>query len=463
MIDLAYLSAAELAPLIESKQLSPLELTRHTLNRIDHIDPAINAYITPLHEIALNQASEAERDIMRGYYKGALHGIPFGVKDNFKTKGIRTTNGSKILADFIPDQTATALEKMLGAGGVMLGKQNTHEFAAGTTNINPFYGAVRNPWHTRYMSGGSSGGSAAALAAGLGTLAVGTDTVGSIRIPSAMCGTYGLKPTHGLISSNGKLPTAWSIDHPGPMARSAADLALMLNCMSGYDPNDPVSLHLYPENYTEGLHKGIAGMKIGIPTYYLEELDSDVEMLFKKAMKTLQQLGAQVKEIDIPELSMSTFAGLATMGGEASAFHYEWLKNRAADYGADIRAFLQAGVLSSASQYAKAQQARRKLVESFDKAFKDVDVLVGSTIPITAPKFQENWVEQNLTTVERVVPFTVPANLTGSPSLSVPMGLDSNELPAGMQLIGNHLSEKQLLQIAYAWEQTNPLGVRINN
>src|SRR5699024_10274257 len=197
---------------------------------------------------------------MHGSYKGPLHGIPVGIKDNIETKGIRTTAGSKILADFIPDKTATAVEKVLGAGCILLGKQNLHEFAAGTTNINPFYGPSRNPWNTRHITGGSSGGSAAALAAGLGTLAAGTDTIGSIRIPSAMCGTYGLMPTYGLASNYGSIPTAWSMDHPGPMARSVTDLALMLHYMAGYDPNDPASLCVSTANYTENLNKGIAGI-----------------------------------------------------------------------------------------------------------------------------------------------------------------------------------------------------------
>ncbi|QKY71807.1 Asp-tRNA(Asn)/Glu-tRNA(Gln) amidotransferase GatCAB subunit A [Lentibacillus sp. CBA3610] len=463
MTDLAFLTASELAPLIESRQVSPVELTTHTLNRIDQIDPAINAYITPVNELAFKEASKAENEIMHGYYKGPLHGIPIGIKDNFETKGIRTTAGSKILADYIPDKTSTAVKKLLDAGGITLGKQNTHEFAAGTTNINPFYGPSRNPWNTEHMTGGSSGGSAAALAAGLGTLAVGSDTIGSIRIPSAMNGTYGLKPTHGLISGFGSIPTAWSMDHPGPMARSVTDLALMLHYMAGYDPNDPASLHVPAHNYTGNLNKGIVGIRIGIPTYYLEGLDSDVEVLFKQAITTLQSLGADIREIDIPELSMSTFSGLATMSGEASAFHYEWLKTRSEDYGADIRAFLQTGVLSSATQYLKAQQARRKLVKGFDKAFADVDIIAGPTIPITAPAFQENWVEQNLAVESRCVPFTAPSNLTGMPNLSAPMGLNSKGLPAGMQFIGNHLCEKQLLQVGHAWERCNPLGFRINS
>jgi len=400
---------------------------------------------------------------MHGSYKGPLHGIPVGIKDNIETKGIRTTAGSKILADFIPDKTATAVEKVLGAGCILLGKQNTHEFAAGTTNINPFYGPSRNSWNTNHMTGGSSGGSAAALAAGLGTLAIGTDTIGSIRIPSAMCGTYGLKPSYGLVSLFGSIPTAWSMDYLGPMVRSVTDLALILNNMAGYDPKDPASMQVRASNYMEDLNKGIAGIKIGIPTYYLENLDSDVETLFNHAVATLQELGAEIREINIPELSMSTFSGLATMSGEAAAFHYKWLQTRPEEYGADIRAFLEAGVLSSPAQYLTAQQARRKMVKAFHKAFQDVDVLVGPTIPITAPEFQENWVEQNSEVESHAVPFTAPTNLTGTPNVSVPMGLCSKGLPAGMQFIGDNFCEKQLLQVGAAWERTNPLRFTVNS
>ncbi len=208
MTDLGFFTASDLAPLIKAKQLSPVELTKHILNRIDTIDPTIHSYITPLHELALKQAGKAENEIMYGRYKGPLHGIPIGIKDNFDTKGIRTTAGSKLFVDFIPDKTATTVEKLLAAGGIMLGKLNMHELALGSTGTNQTFGTTRNPWNIEYMPGGSSGGSSAALAAGLATLATGTDTFGSIRLPAAMCGIYGLKPTYGLVSTYGVIPSA---------------------------------------------------------------------------------------------------------------------------------------------------------------------------------------------------------------------------------------------------------------
>ncbi|KKE79752.1 Asp-tRNA(Asn)/Glu-tRNA(Gln) amidotransferase GatCAB subunit A [Bacilli bacterium] len=461
MTDLGFFTASDLAPLIKAKQLSPVELTKHILNRIDTIDPTIHSYITPLHELALKQAGKAENEIMYGRYKGPLHGIPIGIKDNFDTKGIRTTAGSKLFVDFIPDKTATTVEKLLAAGGIMLGKLNMHELALGSTGTNQTFGTTRNPWNIEYMPGGSSGGSSAALAAGLATLATGTDTFGSIRLPAAMCGIYGLKPTYGLVSTYGVIPSAWSLDHAGPMARSVSDLALMLDVMAGFDADDPASLHVPIPNYTEDLNKGMRGVKIGIPKYYLEGLESDVEKLFKNAITTLKGLGAELIEIEIPELSMATFSGYVTVSGEASTFHYEWLQTHVEDYGADNRIFLLSGTLTNTPQYVKAQQARRKMVEAFHNAFKDIDILLGPTIPITTPAFAQNWVDQNLEVIRRCLPFTVPVNLTGLPSLAVPMGFDQKGLPVGMQFIGNHLSEKQLLQVGYAWERINPFRFRI--
>lgn len=463
MTDLSFLSAAKLGPLIQSRKLSPVELTKHTLNRIETIDPILHTYITPLPELALRQARDAEDNIMRGKYYGPLHGIPIGIKDNYYTKGIRTTVGSKLFADFIPNENATTVEKLLGAGAIMLGKQNMHELAAGSTGTNPYFGTTRNPWDNNYMPGGSSGGGTASLAAGLATLATGTDTFGSIRLPAAMCGVYGLKPTYGLVSTHGIFPSAWSLDTAGPMARSVSDLAFMLHYMAGYDPYDPASLNIPIPNYMEDLNKGIKGLKIGIPTYYLEGLDTDVEKLFQHVIATLRSSGAEIKEIVIPELTMGMFAGYATVTGEASALHHKWLQTNSDDYSTDIRTFFLAGALTNTPQYIQAQQARRKMVEAFDKVLQDVDILLGPTIPITTPTFNKNWIEQNLDVIKRCLPFTAPINLTGVPSLSVPMGLDRRGLPVGMQFIGKHLSEKLLFQVGNAWESTDPLRFSISN
>ncbi|MBU9723542.1 MULTISPECIES: amidase [Bacillaceae] len=458
MTELYTLTATELASLYRSKQVSPVEVTKSIFQRIGIADQRVNAYITTTPDAALKKAQFVEDDMMRGIYKSPLQGIPIGIKDNYYTAGVRTTAGSKILSDFIPDTTATSVKKLECAGGITLGKLNMHEFGGGLTNTNPFHGRTNNPWNTKYIPGGSSGGSAVALAAGLATLTTGTDTFGSIRTPAAMCGVYGLKPTYGLVSSKGVAPLAWSLDHAGPMARSVSDLALMLQEMAGYDPEDPASIKAPIPDYTENLTKGMKGVKIGVPRFFMEGLDHDIELLFTNALKKLEELGAEVKEITISELSMAEFAGHVITTGEASTFHYEWLQSRLQDYAEDVRIYFQSGLVLNTPQYVRAQQARRKLTTAFKKAIEDVDVLVGPTVPITTPPFQENWVEQNLEITKRCMPFTAPATLTGTPSLSVPMGLDSNRLPAGMQLIGNHLAEKLLLQVGKAWESTNPLG-----
>lgn len=460
MTELSFLTATELAPLIRAKELSPVDLTQHILNRIEKIDPTINAYITPLNELALKQAQKAEDDIMNGQYKGPLHGIPLGIKDNYSTEGIQTTAGTKLYADHIPTESATAVTKLKSAGGIMVGKLNMHQQGAGSTGINPFYGAVKNPWNIDHMTGGSSSGSAASLATGLATITTGTDTWGSNRIPAAMCGVYGLKPTYGLVSTYKVIPTTYSLDHPGPYARSTSDVALALNYMAGFDPNDPGSLNITIPDYTEDLNKGIRGMKIGIPTYYLEGLDPDVEKTFNDAITTLKGLGAEIKEMTIPELSMTTFAGYVTAAVEGAAINHEYLRTRPEDIAQDSRALFLAGSLTPSPKYVRAQQARRKLAKAFKKAFKEVDIMLGPTIPFTTPAFKEDWATQNLEVVRNGLPFTIPANLTGIPSLSVPMGLCSKGIPIGMQIMGNHLSEKLLLQVGNAWESTTPLSIK---
>ncbi|EZH64343.1 amidase [Geomicrobium sediminis] len=457
MTDLNSLTVNELAPLLEAKQLSPVELTESLLSRIDDIDPAVNAFITPLHKSALNQARIAEDEIMKGRYKGFLHGIPIGIKDNFYTKGIKTTGGSKLLLDFIPNENATVVEKLIDAGSIILGKLNMHEFGGGLTNTNPFFGNSRNPWDLNYMTGGSSGGSGGALGAGLIPLATGTDTFGSIRVPASMCGVYGLKPTYGLVSTYGILPLSWTLDHAGPMARSVEDLALMLNVIAGYDSKQPGSIKSPKIDYRNSLNQSVNGLKIGIPTYFLKELDQEVLLLFHHALKKLQSMGAEVEEIDIPELTMAPYAGYVIMTGEAATSQSKWLTTQGNDYAQDVRSLFKTGFLTTALQYVRAQQVRRLLTQAFSKTFEKIDIIVGPVVPHATQRFHTNFVNQNLDIIKRCMPFTSPANLTGTPSLSVPIGFDSHGLPAGMQFIANHLSEDILIKLGNAWERQDNL------
>ncbi|GEN45491.1 amidase [Alkalibacillus haloalkaliphilus] len=453
MTELYSMTASELAPLIEEKQLSPVELMQSIMNQIDEVDPEVNAYITILEEQALNQARHAENEIMNGLYKGPLHGIPIGIKDNYYTKGVRTTVGSEILQDFVPDYTATAVEKLQCAGGIMTGKLNMHEFGGGLTNTNPFYGDARNPWDLQRTPGGSSGGSSAVLAAGLSTLATGTDTFGSIRVPAALTGTYGLKPTYGLVSGYGVAPLAWSMDHAGPMARSVSDLAIMLTYMAGYDPDDPGSIKAPVPDYYKHLNKGIDGVKIGVPRYFIDRSEPEVINTFQSALATLENMGAEVIEIEIPKLDMASYAGYLVTIGEGSSYHYNRLRHQPEDFASDVRIFFNTGTLTTSPQYVTAQQVRRSLNEAFQEAFEDVDLIATPMTPYPAPRFKEDWISQNQEIIKDYMPFTAPAAATGIPSLSIPMGRTSAGLPLGLQLMSNHLTEKLLLQVGNAFEQ----------
>ncbi|QDI90796.1 Asp-tRNA(Asn)/Glu-tRNA(Gln) amidotransferase GatCAB subunit A [Salicibibacter halophilus] len=458
MTELHTKTASELAPFIKDKQLSPVELTEAIMKQVEKENPSINAYITLLPEVAREQAKHAEKQMMQGLYRGPLHGIPIGIKDNMYTKGIPTTAGSKLLHDFLPHENATSVDKLLAAGCIMIGKLNMHEFGGGLTNTNQFYGNARNPWDLNHTPGGSSGGSSAAISAGLATLATGTDTFGSIREPAAMAGIYGLKPTYGLVSSHGVVPLAPSMDHIGPMARSVPDLALMLQHMAGPDPRDPANIHAPIPNYSDSLTKGIEGIKIAVPGYFLKGLDSDIEFLFKNALEQMENMGAKIIDMDIPELELSSYAAYQTVTGEAGNTFYEKLKTNPEVFNDDVRIFFTSGLATNTNHYVRSQQARRRLVTAFKKTFEDVDIVAAPTVPITAPAFQTAWIEQNLDIIERCMPFTAPANLTGLPSLSVPIGLSSEMLPAGMQFMGDHLTERLLFQVGNSWESINPLG-----
>lgn len=460
MTKLSFLTAAELGPMLKNKEISPVDLINETLTRIEKLDPELNSYITVTADSARKQAKAVEEEIMNGNYKGPLHGIPVGYKDNYKTKGIKSTAGAKVFKDYIPDETAPTIQHLTNSGVISLGKQSMHEIGSGLTGYNPHFGKTLNPWNTDYIPGGSSNGGSASLAAGLTTLATGTDTFGSIRVPSSMSGIYGLKPTKGLLSTTGLIPGAWSLDHPGPMARSVEDLAIMLEGMAGHVPSDPTSLDISVPRYYENLTSDIKGVKIGIPSNYLNNLDSDIEDLFNKAVAKLKDLGAEVKEVEIPELKLVKFAGFSTISSESSAFNYDYLKATPEDFGQDSRVLYLTGSMVSGQQYNKAQQARRKIAEGYKRIFKEVDLLVGPTSPMTTPKYQEDWAAQSSELLNKVSPHTSPANLTGIPSLAVPMGRDSNGLPAGMLFFGNHLDEQTVLNAGHAWQQTDPLGIK---
>ena len=449
-----------LAKAIAKKELSPVEVVRACLERIEAYDKQINAFITVLPKQALKSARRAEKEILRGRYIGPLHGIPFAAKDLFFVKGIRNTCGSKILTDFVPKYDAAVIERLFSAGAILLGKLNMHEFANGPTSVNPHYGPVHNPWDTQRISGGSSGGSAAALAASFALLTLGTDTGGSIRIPSALCGCTGLKPTYGRISRYGAYPLAWSLDHPGPMAKTAADIALAMNVLAGHDHRDPGSSSAPVPDYVRALRGGLERIRVGVPTgFYFDRLAPEVRVSVKKAIDDLEQLGANVQSISIPHLKEAAIATSVIIFAEMTAALEKWHVTRSADLGDDVRARLNQGATIPAALYLKAQRFRRMIQEDFAAAFRKVDVIVTPQLPITAPLIGQETVSFGKTTEpvpSALTRLTRIYNLVGIPCLSVCCGFSSSGMPIGLQIASKPFSEDMVLKVAHVYEVHTP-------
>jgi aspartyl-tRNA(Asn)/glutamyl-tRNA(Gln) amidotransferase subunit A len=445
--DLASLTLAEAAAAIAAGDLSPVELTDACLDRIERLDPALNAFITVTAETARREARAAQDGTGPS---GPLRGVPIALKDLFDTAGVRTTGGTKILADRVPERDATVTARLRQAGAVFLGKLNMHEFAYGVSNDNPHYGPTRNPWDTARIPGGSSGGSGAAVAAGLCLGTLGSDTGGSIRIPASLCGITGLKPTYGRVSRAGVLPLSWSMDHIGPMARTVRDCAILLSVIAGHDPDDPASAAEPVPDYLAELEDGVRGLRVGLPRrYFFEQVDDQVRAAVEEAARILQAEGAELRDVDIDEIELAPIAGATILVSEAAAYHERWLNERPEDYGDDVRQRLLLGRLYPATTYINAQRLRRTVVESFLRALAGVDLLLAPATPITAPPIA------GFTTDVRasLTRFTTPINLAGLPSLALPCGFDRDTLPIGMQLIGRPFAEALLLRAGRAYER----------
>ena len=454
---LVYASIREISGKVKSGELSPLDLVDSLLERIEKVNPKINAYITVLTKEARNQAEEAEKMIKRGDYLGGLHGIPIGIKDNIQIRQVRCTAGSKILEHNIAEYDATVVEKIRDAGGIIVGTTNLHEFGSGVTNVNPFYGTTRNPWDTMRIPGGSSGGSAAAVAAGLAFSALGTDTSGSVRIPCSLCGVYGLKPTYGTISKYGLIPLSPTFDHVGFVARGPWDLALLLQTCSGYDPHDKSMKRSIYRNYLEELEKPVEGIKFGAPhDYFTETLDSGIMESFSLFLDRLSSLGLVRVDVNVEEMDKVYDTWAAIRLGEAAAFHQKWFSSRPEDYGSDVRKMLELGSKFTTSQYDNALKSQEVIKQSFSRTFQSVDMLVVPTVPITAPRIGENQVIVNgktFDTYSLLTKLTIPFNISGLPALTLPIHLSNNNLPAGAQLVGRPFEESLILRVANQYEQ----------
>jgi aspartyl-tRNA(Asn)/glutamyl-tRNA(Gln) amidotransferase subunit A len=458
--ELAFAEIAEIAPRLQRKEVSPVELTRACLEQIEALEPSINAFLTVLADSALGEAQRAEQEIAAGNYRGPLHGIPIAHKDVYYTAGIRTTAGSKILGDFVPEEDATAVKQLREAGTVLLGKLNMHEFAAGGTNVNPHYGATHNPWDLERIPGGSSGGSAAALATGMCLGATGSDTAGSIRIPSHCCGTTGIKPTYGRVSTYGVVPLSWSLDNAGPMARSARDCALLLRAMAGFDACDSASVDRSVPNFSEGIDGGVGGLRVGVPaSYFNEPLEADVERAWRGAIEVLVQLGAAPVDVAFPNLGPSIDIGAIIVRSECTVVHRDWYAKRPDDYSQALKDRFAQGNSYSAIDYVAAQRIREQIRADFRAAFERADVLILPTMPFTAPRIDEEF-------PERGTRFTYPLNLAGLPSLTVPCGFDSRGLPTSVQIVAPHWQEALALRVGRAfqretnWHKQRP-GIRV--
>ncbi|KSU81096.1 aspartyl-tRNA(Asn)/glutamyl-tRNA(Gln) amidotransferase subunit A [Fictibacillus enclensis] len=457
-----HLSLSSLSEEIKLKEISPVEVVRELLARIEEINPVVNAFITVLQEQAVKEARQAEEEIMAGNYRGPLHGIPIGLKDLIYTKGIRTTMGSKIYQNYIPDRDATVVQKLKKAGAIMIGKCNTQEFAYGPTGDASYFGPARNPYNPSKMTGGSSSGSGAAVASGLCFGALGTDTGGSIRIPASATGIVGMKPTFGRISKAGVHPLGRTLDHVGPMTRSIRDNALLLGMLAGFDHEDPFSHNLGNEDFTRCIGESISGKVIGIPTsFYFDRVDEEVKDKVKKAIHVLEDLGAVIRDVEIPVLSKVSYAQLKTLQSEAYAIHEELVLSRPQDYQAQVLERLKQSAEALGFEYVKAQEIRQEAREAFNTVFERIDVIAAPTVAILPPDIGQTEISIEGKTEQvrsALLRLTEPACVTGLPSLSVPCGFSDSGLPIGLQLIGKPFSEARLYQVGAAFEQEAALS-----
>ncbi|MFI5808450.1 amidase [Streptomyces sp. NPDC051561] len=451
------LSLSAAARAIATKELSPVELTESVLRRSEATEPSLNAYVTVLADTARESALHAEQEIQAGRYRGSLHGIPVALKDVIDSAGTPTTACSRVWADRTPTEDSAVAERLAAAGTVLMGKTHTHEFAYGL--ITP---QTVNPWDTSRMAGGSSGGSAVAVAAGSATFALGTDTGGSVRVPSALNGVVGLKPTFGLISRHGTAPLAWSLDHIGTLTRSAQDAALVLDALAGHDPRDPASI-ASPNKHSEcALSGDLRGLRIGIPrNYFFEKVDAHVEQVVRTAIDHLGDLGATIVGIEVPLANYLLATQWGLMGAEAASVHEGTLRASPDLYTQDVRALLEAGQLITAGDYLRAQRSRTLIRNSWLRMFDDIDVIAAPSVPCTAlgrEQTKVHWPDGSTeTATDAYVRLAAPANVTGFPALSLPVGYDDG-LPIGMQLIARPLAEPELLRTGIAYENTHKVS-----
>ena len=452
--ELPFLSAGDLSRLIQSKEVSPVEATEAYLDRIASLDHRFNSYLTVMREQALADAQQAEEDIASGQHKGPMHGVPVAVKDQFWSKGVRSTGGSRILADFVPDEDATVIANLRKAGAVVLGKTNMTEFAI--TGFSHRYATPRNPWNTDSYTGGSSSGSGAATAAYLCATSLGEDTGGSIRFPATWCGLVGLRPSWGLVSRYGVMRGVWSMDTVGPISRTVEDAAITLGAIAGHDPKDRYSSTVPVPDYRQALGGDLNGLKIGVITQFMESdlVEPKVRQTVSDSFATLGELGATVEEVSVPLSMDAGVASAVLLAVEPALAQKDWIKDQLQDYGHDVRILLLTGSLLPAQAYYKAQKLRTMLRQQVLDSLEKYDVLVLPTSGKGAQPLEQDPPITSKETASRLAfLFTRIFNLASCPAMSVPCGFDDRGMPVGLQIGARPGAEETIFKVAHAYEQ----------
>ena len=464
--DLEQLTISRLAGQIESREVSPVDLTNLVFERIERLNPVLNAFVTLTKDQALADAGTAAKEIESGHYRGPLHGIPLSIKDNIAVKGVRTTAGSKTLSDWMPGHDATVVSKLGAAGAVILGKTHMHEWAKSSHTNNMFYGPSRNPWDVARATGGSSGGSAAAVAASLCLASIGTDSAGSVRNPAALCGVAGLKPTHGRVSLFGGVPGTGpgSINHFGVLAKTVEDCSLVLSCIAGNDPRDAFSADVPVPDYSRSIGNDVSGLKVGLVRGYFDDLMFDeVRQVFTEAVRFLGSLGLATEEVAVPHMELLPAAQACIARVEDMPDHDRFLRTRPRDYSPGMLKNLIGSLLIPGSAVNTAHRVRRLVYEGFERAFERVQVMVVPTIAFPAPTIEE--LDRGSARIDgREVRLsdrrgnlftlcTIPFNQTGLPALSVCCGFSPSGLPIGMQIVGRPFDEETVLRVGHAYER----------
>jgi aspartyl-tRNA(Asn)/glutamyl-tRNA(Gln) amidotransferase subunit A len=457
------LSATELSRLIAGRELSSSDAVSAAVTRLDRLEEKLNAFITVVREQALAEAKKADEDIAHGRNRGPLHGVPVTIKDMFETAGVRTTGGSKILADWVPETDSALVERLRAAGAIIIGKTNLDEFGHGGTSTLSHFGPVHNPWNIDRIAGGSSGGSAAAVASRIGSLSYGTETGSSVRRPASYCGIVGFKPTFGIISRHGSFRGAWSQDHVGIFARSVKDITLGLDPVAGFDARDPASVHQEKPAYTARLDANVKGLRVGVLRRFLEGVDPEVRQAFEAALKVLAETGCEIVDLDVPELSYAAMTSMMTSSAESAGINRHWFREHYHDFVPHVAKGLAVGMTITASEYLTVQRARHRIREALRATFEEVNIIAAPTTARVAPLLSEgvrgNGDDARHASYNHSNLLRFPSML-GLPGCSLPCGLNSEGLPVGLQLVGAWFADQTVLNTAFAYQSTTDWHTR---